>query len=118
MSETPLLEVRDMVQEYATRSINGRRQVVHAVSGVSLEVRAGETLGIVGESGSGKSTLARAVLRVPPPKSGQVFLEGTDLTKLNRRQLRDELRNIQMVFQDPFTSVDPKWKVSRIVGEP
>jgi oligopeptide/dipeptide ABC transporter ATP-binding protein len=118
MSTTPLLEVRDLVQEFATRSINGRRQVVHAVSGVSLEVRVGETLGIVGESGSGKSTLARAILRVPPPKSGQVFLEGTDLTKLDRRELRHELRNIQMVFQDPFTSVDPKWRVSRIVGEP
>jgi oligopeptide/dipeptide ABC transporter ATP-binding protein len=114
----PLLEVRDLVQEFRTRSSTGVRQVIHAVSGVSFEVRAGETLGVVGESGSGKSTMARAVLRVPPPKSGRVLVEGTDLGELDRHQLRERLRSVQMVFQDPFTSVDPKWKISRIVGEP
>ena len=113
-----LLDIRDMVQEFPARAANGTRGVVHAVSNVSLEIRPGETVGIVGESGSGKSTLARAVLGVPPPKSGQVLLKGTNLAGLSRKHMREHMRDIQMVFQDPFSSVDAKWSVSRIVSEP
>lgn len=113
-----LLDIRDMVQEFPARAANGARGVVHAVSNVSLQVRAGETLGIVGESGSGKSTLARAVLGVPPPKSGDVFLKGTNIARLKQKRMREHMRDIQMVFQDPYSSVDSKWNVSRIVGEP
>lgn len=113
-----LLDIRDMVQEFPARAANGARGVVHAVSNVSLQIRAGETVGVVGESGSGKSTLARAVLGVPQPKSGEVYLKGTNIAGLKPSQMREHLRDIQMVFQDPYSSVDSKWSVSRIVGEP
>ncbi|MBO0691444.1 MAG: ATP-binding cassette domain-containing protein [Acidimicrobiaceae bacterium] len=107
-----------MVQEFPARSATGARGVVHAVSNVSLQIRAGETVGIVGESGSGKSTLARAVLGVPPPKSGEVVLKGVNIAGLRRGRMRQHMRDIQMVFQDPYSSVDQKWTVSKIVGEP
>jgi oligopeptide/dipeptide ABC transporter ATP-binding protein len=109
-----LLAARDLVQEFYVRGGG----VVHAVSGVSLEVRAGETLGIVGETGSGKSTLARSLLQAPRPKSGSVVLEGTELVGLRGRRLLAARRSMQMVFQDPFGSLDPKWSVARIVEEP
>lgn len=92
--------------------------VLRAVDDVSFRVDVGETLGIVGETGSGKSTVARSVLVAPPPKSGEVLLRGVDLTKLKRPELRDLRRNIQMVFQDPFGSLDPRWLVEDIVEEP
>jgi oligopeptide transport system ATP-binding protein len=94
------------------------KRVVHAVSGVSFELGAGETLGIVGETGSGKSTLARAILQAPRPKSGEVLFRGTDLVKLRGRALAAERRQLQMVFQDPFSSLDPSWRVHQIVEEP
>jgi oligopeptide/dipeptide ABC transporter ATP-binding protein len=113
--ETPLLSVRDLVQEFPAR---GRGGTIHAVSGVSFDVWPGETLGIVGETGSGKSTLARSVLQAPRPKSGSVLFRGTDLTRLRGRSLAQARRNIQLVFQDPFGSLDPKWRVRDIVAEP
>jgi len=109
----PLLEVRDLVHEFRTTS-----GVVHAVSGVSFDVQPGETLGIVGETGSGKSTLARAVLQAPRPTSGSVIFRGTDLTTLRGAQLLQARRHLQMVFQDPFGSLDPKWVVRDLVAEP
>ncbi len=115
MSQTPLLSVRDLVQEFRARGHSG---TVHAVSGVSFDVWPGETLGIVGETGSGKSTLARSILQAPPPKSGSVLLRGTDLTRLRRGALAQVRRHLQMVFQDPFGSLDPKWRVRDIVAEP
>jgi oligopeptide/dipeptide ABC transporter ATP-binding protein len=120
MSEqTPLLEVRDLVQEFRIRDSSGvRKRVVHAVSGVSFALGAGETLGIVGETGSGKSTLARAILQAPRPKSGAVLFRGTDLVKLSGRALAAKRRQLQMVFQDPFSSLDPSWRVHQIVEEP
>jgi oligopeptide/dipeptide ABC transporter ATP-binding protein len=117
--ERPLLEVRDLVQEFEVRGMGGVRSgVVHAVSGVSFALSQGETLGLVGETGSGKSTLARAVLQAPRPKSGEVLLEGEDLVKLRGRPLVRARRNVQMVFQDPFGSLDPTWRVNQIVEEP
>jgi oligopeptide/dipeptide ABC transporter ATP-binding protein len=117
--ERPLLEVRDLVQEFEVRGMGGVRSgVVHAVSGVSFALSQGETLGLVGETGSGKSTLARAVLQAPRPKSGEVLLEGEDLVKLRGRPLVRARRNVQMVFQDPFGSLDPTWRVDQIVEEP
>jgi oligopeptide/dipeptide ABC transporter ATP-binding protein len=114
-----LLEVRNVVQEFVLRDYGGvRGGVLQAVSGVSFELRAGETLGIVGETGSGKSTLARSVIQSPPPKQGAVIFQGKDLVGLSRRAMKPARRNMQMVFQDPFTSLDPKWTVSRIVQEP
>jgi len=91
---------------------------VHAVSGVSFDVHQGETLGIVGETGSGKSTLARAVMQAPRPKAGAVLFRGTDLVTLRGARLLQARRHLQMVFQDPFGSLDPKWRVRDLVEEP
>jgi oligopeptide/dipeptide ABC transporter ATP-binding protein len=115
----PLLSVRGLVQEFVVRDYGGvKGGVVHAVSGVSFDVWPGETLGIVGETGSGKSTLARAVLQAPRPKAGAVIFRGTDLATLRGRNLLRARRHLQMVFQDPFGSLDPKWKVRDLVAEP
>jgi oligopeptide/dipeptide ABC transporter ATP-binding protein len=125
----PLLSVRDVVQEFVVRgrgaiSAQGgllpstRVGVVQAVSGVSFDVMPGETLGIVGETGSGKSTLARALLQAPRPKSGSVTLQGAELTRLHGGKLLHARRHMQFVFQDPFGSLDPKWRVRSIVEEP
>jgi len=117
-SET-LLEARHLVQEFVVRDQGGLKGgVVHAVSDVSFEIKSGETLGIVGETGSGKSTLARAVLQVPRPKSGEVWFRGQDLVKLKRGDLLEARRHVAMVFQDPYSSLDPKWRVSDVVEEP
>ena len=116
---TPLLQARDVVQEFTVRGRGGvKGGVVHAVSGVSFEIHPGETLGIVGETGSGKSTLARSLLQAPPPKDGSVVFRGTELVGLRRRALLDARRHMQMVFQDPFGSLDPTWRVMQIVEEP
>jgi oligopeptide/dipeptide ABC transporter ATP-binding protein len=114
----PLLEARDVVQEFTVRGGGVRTGVVQAVSGVSFEVRQGETLGVVGETGSGKSTLARSLLQAPPPKSGSVVLQGTELVGLKGRRLLEARRSLQMVFQDPFGSLDPRWRVTDLVEEP
>jgi oligopeptide transport system ATP-binding protein len=115
----PLLEVTDLVQEFTVRDRGGvKAGVVHAVSGVSLSLSPGESLGLVGETGSGKSTLARAVLQAPPPKSGSVRLRGVELVGLRGRRLVAARRHVQMVFQDPFSSLDPTWKVTQLVQEP
>ena len=115
----PLLDVRHLVQEFEVRAQGGVRSgVVQAVSDVSFTLAKGETLGLVGETGSGKSTLARAILQAPRPKGGEVLFEGTDLVKLRGRELLSARRQMQMVFQDPFGSLDPKWSVTRIVEEP
>jgi oligopeptide transport system ATP-binding protein len=114
-----LLEIRDLVQEFTVRAAGGSRGgVVQAVSGVSFDVLPGETLGVVGETGSGKSTLARAILQAPRPKSGSVVFRGAELTRLRGRKLLQERRHMQFVFQDPFGSLDPKWRVRGIVEEP
>jgi peptide/nickel transport system ATP-binding protein len=114
-----VLEVTDLVQEFILRDRGGGKAgVVHAVSGVSLELASGESLGLVGETGSGKSTLARAILQAPPPRSGSVRLRGVELVGLRGRRLMQARRHAQMVFQDPFGSLDPTWTVTRLVQEP
>jgi oligopeptide/dipeptide ABC transporter ATP-binding protein len=111
--------VRHLVQEFTVRERGGGKAgVVQAVSGVSFDIMAGETLGIVGETGSGKSTLARAILQAPRPKSGSVVFRGAELTRLRGGRLLQARRHMQFVFQDPFGSLDPKWKVRGIVMEP
>ena len=118
MSE-PLLEVSNLVQEFTVRDRGGAKAgVVHAVSDVSFTLAAGETLGLVGETGSGKSTLARAILQAPAPKSGSVRFRGVELVGLKRRPLIEARRHVQMVFQDPFGSLNPKWRVRDLVAEP
>jgi oligopeptide transport system ATP-binding protein len=96
----------------------GLGNTVHAVDGVSFEIRAGETLGLVGESGCGKSTLARLVTQLIPATSGKIFFGDVELTKLRGEKLRQYRRQLQMIFQDPFASLDPRMTVGDIIAEP
>jgi peptide/nickel transport system ATP-binding protein len=109
----PLLRVENLVVEY---SVGGR--TVHAVSGVSLQVARGETLGLVGESGCGKSTLGRAVLQLRRPVSGQVVFDGHDLVAMSGEPLRRMRRRVQLIFQDPIASLNPRRRIGDIVAEP
>lgn len=116
---TALLEVKNLHVQYPLKSnIFAEKKVVHAVNGVDLRVDRGQALGIVGESGCGKSTLARAIIGLEPIHQGQVLFEGTDLTKLNHNQLRAVRKDIQMVYQDPYTSLNPKMTVAEIISAP
>ncbi|MEU3061308.1 dipeptide ABC transporter ATP-binding protein [Streptomyces subrutilus] len=117
----PLLEVTGLVKHYPlTQGIVFRRQIgaVKAVDGVSFTLAAGETLGIVGESGCGKSTVAKMLVNLERPTSGAISYKGEDITKLSGRALKAVRRNIQMVFQDPYTSLNPRMTVGDIIGEP
>jgi peptide/nickel transport system ATP-binding protein len=116
-----LVRATDLVKHFPiTLGVVVRRQVaaVHAVDGVSFSIRKGETLGLVGESGSGKSTTARLVLRLLEPTSGRVELEGQDITAASGAKLRQARQEMQMIFQDPYASLDPRMTVRDIVGEP
>ncbi len=117
----PLLSVRGLVKWFPVHSqklINTDRASVHAVDGVDLDVFAGETLGLVGETGCGKSTLARCVSRLYDLTSGTVRFNGTDISRLSRRQLRPLRREIQVIFQDPYGSLNPRRRVGSIIGDP
>jgi oligopeptide transport system ATP-binding protein len=120
-SREPILEVRDLVKHYPlTQGVLFKRQIgaVKAVDGVSLDLRRGETLGVVGESGCGKSTLAKLLMVLEAPTSGQVLYKGQDIYKLRGRALRAMRRSIQIVLQDPYSSLNPRMTVGDIVGEP
>ncbi|MEU0985274.1 MULTISPECIES: dipeptide ABC transporter ATP-binding protein [unclassified Streptomyces] len=116
-----ILEVRDLAKHYPlTQGILFKKQVgaVRAVDGVDLDLITGETLGIVGESGCGKSTLAKMIVHLEQPTAGTIRYKGEDITKLSGRALKAVRRNIQMVFQDPYTSLNPRMTVGDIIGEP
>ena len=115
----PLLRVEDLVKHYPARGVQRQLgSVVHAVDGVSFEIAAGETLGLVGETGCGKSTVARLVTRLLEPTSGRIELEGIDITHWSRRKLRPLRRDVQIVFQDPYSSLNPRRRVGSIVEAP
>ena len=116
----PILSVRDLTKHYALKSGVVRHAVGHvkAVDGVSFDLYPGETLGVVGESGCGKSTLGRLLVNLEPPTSGTITFEGRDVTNLTGSAMRKLRRDIQIVFQDPYTSLDPRMTVGDIVGEP
>lgn len=121
MSVGPLLNVDGLVKEFKVKTVTGIRsvdQTVHAVSGVSFSVDRGETLGLVGESGSGKSTIGRCVLRLIEPTSGSVRFEGRDLVGMKKEDLRALRREMQIVFQDPYASLDPRLTVGSAISEP
>ena len=116
-----LLEVRNLVKVYPLgESVfgGGAKGEVRAVDDVSLTIEAGETLGIIGESGSGKSTLGRLILRLIEPTSGEIFYGGRNLLAANHSQLRELRRDMQIIFQDPFGSLDPRMRVAEIIEEP
>ncbi|MBS0224529.1 MAG: dipeptide ABC transporter ATP-binding protein [Proteobacteria bacterium] len=117
---TTVLEVKDLKKHFPVRKGLLRRAVgqVHAVDGISFSIREGETLGLVGESGCGKSTAGRTVLRLIEPTSGQVTMTGRDITHLSKKELRPYRRQMQIVFQDPFSSLNPRMTAGDIVGEP
>ncbi|MGW6508537.1 ABC transporter ATP-binding protein, partial [Streptomyces niveus] len=120
-SAEPILEVRDLVKHFPlTQGILFKRQIgaVKAVDGVSFQLAPGETLGVVGESGCGKSTVARMLVNLERPTSGEIRYKGEDITRLSGRALKAVRRNIQMVFQDPYTSLNPRMTVGDIIGEP
>ncbi|MFC0527523.1 ATP-binding cassette domain-containing protein [Phytohabitans kaempferiae] len=116
----PLLEVRDLHKHYRVHANRwgGRADTLRAVDGVSLTLHRGETLGLVGESGCGKSSLANAMLMLDPPTSGAVVFAGEDLTRMRPRELRRTRRRLQVVFQDPYSSLNNRMTVGQIVGEP
>jgi oligopeptide/dipeptide ABC transporter ATP-binding protein len=116
----PLISVRDLVKHFPERGGLARRtgRVVHAVDGVSFEIAAGETLALVGESGSGKTTLGRTVLRLSEPTAGHIVFDGQDIVRMPRRPLRALRRHMQMIFQDPASSLNPRMRVEQIVAEP
>jgi oligopeptide transport system ATP-binding protein len=120
VSSEPILQVEDLVVHYPIRKGVFRRTVgtIKAVDGVSFDVRPGETLGIVGESGCGKTTVARTLMRLVEPTSGQAFYKGTDIFALNRAEMRQLRRHIQIIFQDPYASLNPRMTVADIIGEP
>jgi peptide/nickel transport system ATP-binding protein len=118
---TNLLAVRDLVKHFPlTQGIIFQRQIgaVHAVDGVSFDVRSGETLGLVGETGCGKSTTARLVLRLLDATSGTVSFEGEDITRVTGSRLKELRREMQMIFQDPYSSLNPRKTVGTVIGEP
>lgn len=118
-SPQSLIECRKLTKHFSmSRGLFGKTRIVRAVEQVSLNVARGETLGLVGESGCGKSTFGRTLLLLHTPTSGQVIVEGTDLSTLNERQLRPWRRRMQIVFQDPYSSLDPRMTVEQIVAEP
>jgi len=116
-ADTPTLEVEDLVMHFPQRGF-GARGVVHAVDGVSFSIGRGEMLGLVGESGSGKSTVANCVIRLVEPTAGTIKLQGQDITHLSRHALRPLRHRMHIVFQDPYSSLDPRMTCGQIVGEP
>ncbi len=120
MTGLPVLSIDSLVKEFPVRAGLLRRTVAHvkAVSGVSLELHEGETLGIVGESGCGKTTLGRSILRLIEPTSGSIVYKGEEIMQASRRRMRELRQELQIVFQDPFASLNPRMPVRDIIGEP
>ena len=120
MPPPAVLEVNDLKKHFPVRKGLLRRTTGHvfAVDGVSFSIRAGETLGLVGESGCGKSTVGRTVLRLLEPTAGSIKIDGRDITRLSKAELRPYRRQMQIIFQDPFSSLDPRMSAGDIVGEP
>src|ERR1700734_859749 len=121
LDSPPLLEVRGLRMHFpVTEGIVARRKVgeVKAVDGIDFSVRRGETLGLVGESGCGKTTTGRCILRLERPTEGAIIYDGTDIATLDGKALRQYRQRIQVIFQDPYSSLNPRMKIGAIIAEP
>src|SRR5215831_349947 len=119
--QEPLISIRDLKVHFplaGTGLLPGSGRLVKAVDGVNLEIQAGETMGLVGESGCGKTTLGRAALRLAEATSGQVLFRNQNLARLSAKEMRAHRRRLQIIFQDPYASLNPRMTVSQIIGEP
>lgn len=119
MTNENLVKIKNLVVEYQTsKGVFGEKQIIHAVNGVNLDIKKGEILAVAGESGCGKSTLAKAVLGLEPSKSGQIIFEDLNILSLNKKELKEFKKKAQMVFQNPYASLNPKMKIFDILKEP
>ena len=120
MSKTPLLEIRGLTKNFVSRPgfLSRSKKLVRALDGVDLTIYQQETLGVVGESGCGKTSLGRAVVRLIRPTTGQILFEGQDIVPLSRREMRVYRRDMQMVFQSPYSSFDPRFTMLNSIAEP
>ena len=120
MDKEPLISIRNLVKEFRVKlgAFGEKSAVVHAIDGVSLDIYRGETLGLVGESGCGKSTTGFTLLQLYRPTSGEVFFDGMDLTKIKEKQLRPIRQRIQIVFQDPYSTLNPRMTIGEALAEP
>ena len=125
MNETnvnPILSIQDLYVDYNSQSSLSlpweKKQIINAVNGVSFNLHEGKTLGIVGETGCGKSTIAKAIIKLTPVKSGQIFWMGSNLLDLNKQQMQKVRKEIQMIFQDPLASLNPRMNIGEIISEP
>ena len=119
-AQQPLLQVRNLKKHFSVETgfFNPQKGVLKAVDGVSFDLHEREILGVVGESGCGKSTAGRSLLRLIEPTSGEITFQGTDLLKLDRREMRRYRRQMQFIFQDPFSSLNPRMTIGKVIGEP
>ncbi|UOF88995.1 dipeptide ABC transporter ATP-binding protein [Fodinisporobacter ferrooxydans] len=117
-NSTPLLVVENLKKHYKVNTHSGKHRIVRAVDGISFQIQSGTTLGIVGESGCGKSTAGRAILHLTHPTSGNVLFEGRTITALDRRELQELRKEMQIVFQDPYSSLNSRMKIKDILAEP
>lgn len=114
-----LVEIKDLHVEYKTdKGVFGGTQIIHAVNGANLEIKKGEILAIAGESGCGKSTLAKAIIKLETPIQGQILYNNSDMLKMSKKELKEFRKKVQMIFQNPYSSLDPKMKIINTLKEP
>lgn len=119
MENSNLVEIKNLYVEYQiNKSVLGGKKIIHAVNGVNLKINKGEILAIAGESGCGKSTLAKALLKLEPVKSGEILFENQNIISLNKENLKEFRKQVQMIFQNPYASLNPKMKIIDILKEP